>query len=319
MREEDCMKNMVICGLGYISSRVAEGCLLARGMRLYGLCSQSLEKAQIAADRYDVQTAYGSYAEVLEDPMVDAVYLCTPNGTHVAMARQALLAGKSVICEKPLAPNTTEARELFSLARERGVLLMEAVKTVFSPLLHAVREQVRAGAIGDLYLIEADYCYDMAKAGKQPSDWIFGPGGGCSLDIGVYPAALALLFAEAPTAQCTTAKRTLGYPVDAGMQALVEFQNGVVAHLASSWLRDVPDKGSATLSGTRGTVRIPAYWKAREAYLTCGGEQRTITADFESDFTPEIEAAAAAMDQGLSEVPGVGERETLVILRMLGC
>lgn len=312
------MKNMVICGLGYISGRVAEGCLAAQGMRLYGFQSRSLEKAQSAAETYDAVAAYGSYEEVLADSEIDCVYLCTPNAMHVEMARQALLAGKSVICEKPLAPTVEDARQLFALAREQGVLLMEAAKTLASPLLLEVRDAMRAGAIGEFYGIEADYCYDMAGTGKGLGDWIFGSAGGCALDIGVYPAALATLFAEAPVSDAKIVHRSFGYPVDADLEALVEYEVDLVAHLSASWMRDVHGKGSATLYGTEGTIEIPAYWKAREAtVIHSDGTCETISAAFPSDFTPEIEAAASAMEQGLCEVPGMGAAETLAILSIV--
>ena len=312
------MRNMVICGCGYISGRVADGCKAAQGMRLYGFQSRRLERARDAVRLHGATVAYGSFEDVLADPAVDFVYLCTPNGTHVAMARQALLAGKAVICEKPLSPTVDEARELFSLARAKGVLLMEAAKTLASPLLLKVRESVRAGSIGELYGIEADYCYDMASTGKLLDEWVFGHGGGCALDIGVYPAALACLFATAPVADAKVVHRSFGYPVDADLEALVEYEDGLVARLSASWMRDVPGKGAATLLGTRGRIEIPAYWKAREAAVICAdGTCETISVEFASDFTPEIEAAAAAMERGLTECPGLGEAETLAILSIV--
>lgn len=308
------MKNMVICGLGYISNRVAEGCLAAEGMRLYGFQSRSLEKAQAAMGRFGAEAAYGSFEDVLADTAVDCVYLCTPNDMHVDMTRQALCAGKAVICEKPLAPTAKDAWQLFALAAEQGVLLMEAAKTLASPLLLKVRDAVRDGIIGKLSAIEANYCYDMSTVGKESDDWIFGPCGGCALDIGVYPAALACLFAEAPTIDVKIVRRDFGYPVNADMEAFIEYEDGLTAHLCASWLRDVPGKGTATLYGTEGVIEIPMYWKTHEAHVTTGGKTSIISAEFPSDFTPEIESAAAAMEQGLCEVPGMGREETISIL-----
>lgn len=311
-------KNLVVCGLGYISGRVAEGCLLARGMALHGLQSREAEKARARARELGAPAAYGSFDEVMADPAVDAVYLCTPNAQHVPMARRALLAGKAVVCEKPLAPSQAEVRELFSLARERGVLLMEAAKTCFSPLLLAVRDLVRAGRIGTLTQVDADYCYSMAATGQGEGAWVLGEAGGCALDIGVYPAALASLVADAPVASASVVRRDLGYPCDADVQSLVEFADGLVARLSASWMRDVPDKGGCVLWGTEGRVEVPAYWKARSARVVTAGGVEELEVPFASDFTPEIEAAAEAMARGLSECPLMDEARTLSVLSMLG-
>lgn len=313
------MRNIVICGLGYISERVAQGVDLAQGALLYGVQSRDLGKAQAAARRLGARVAFGSYEDVLADPGVDAVYLCTPNNTHVVLARQALEAGKSVICEKPLAPSRRDARELFSLAKAKGCLLMEAEKTAFSPLVALVREEVGAGAIGELVSIEAAYAYDRLSVGADPAHWVFGDAGGCALDIGVYPACFANAIVGSPVARVECVRDKLApYSVDFGVRSYVTYANGVVASISASWCYDLPGKGGACVHGTRGFIEVPCFWKGTEATLRTSEGSRVLHAKMASDFTPQIEAAVAAMEHGLSECPGMGEAETLAILEVLG-
>lgn len=317
--EGDIMKNMVICGLGYISNRVAHGCMLAKSMNLYGVQSRSIDKARSTAERLGAERAYGSFEEVLGDPAVDLVYLCTPNGTHAHMAEQALKAGKAVVSEKPLASNTEEVSRLFAIARETGCLLMEAEKTAFSPLVAKLREIIASGAIGELTSIEATYAYDRLAEGTDPSHWIYGEAGGCALDIGVYPACFANAIAGSSINKVDVVRDYLApYTVDFGVRAHALYESGVIASIASSWCYDLPGKGGAYIHGTKGFIEVPAYWKSSKAIVHTAWETYAVCVEMASDFEPEIEAAARALEQGLCEVPGMGERETCAIYQLFG-
>lgn len=94
---------------------------------LYAVASRDLAKAQKEAKQYNFTKAYGSYQELLDDPEVDMVYISTPNGLHYEWASKALKAGKHVLCEKPFTSNAAEAKKLVQEARERGLVLEEAV------------------------------------------------------------------------------------------------------------------------------------------------------------------------------------------------
>ena len=94
---------------------------------LYAIASREPPVAQAAAKRYHFTKAYGSYQELLDDELVDIVYVSTPNGLHFEWAAKAMEKGKHVLCEKPFTANGEEAKRLVELAAAKGVILEEAV------------------------------------------------------------------------------------------------------------------------------------------------------------------------------------------------
>ena len=135
-----------------------------------GGASSSAERAHDAAGRLGIGTAFTSVDELLADPAIDVVHVCTPNSTHAAIARAALLAGKHVICEKPLATSATDAAELAELAAERG--LVGAVPFVyrFHPMVREARARVARGETGRLLTVQGAYLQDWL-ATPHDDDW----------------------------------------------------------------------------------------------------------------------------------------------------
>ena len=101
---------------------------------IVALSSRTLEKAQNKASEWDIPTAYGSHAELLQDEMVNIVYISNVNTQHYPWAKAALEAGKHVICEKPCTTTVAQTKELYALARQKGLFFMEAQKMLFLPL-----------------------------------------------------------------------------------------------------------------------------------------------------------------------------------------
>ena len=95
------------------------------------LSSRTLEKAEEKANAWGIPKAYGSHEDLLKDSDVDIVYISAVNSAHYRWAKAALLAGKHVICEKPCTTTEAQTRELFALAKEKGLFLMEAQKMLF--------------------------------------------------------------------------------------------------------------------------------------------------------------------------------------------
>jgi predicted dehydrogenase len=152
--------------------------------------SRTEASANAFADEFDIPTRFGSYEELVSDPDVDVVYVSTPHPMHHANTLLALNAGKPVLCEKPFTMNSSEARDVVAIAREKGLFLMEAMWTRFLPHIVKIRELVQSGALGELVLVEADHGQWFPL---DPNHRIFAPelGGGALLDLGVYPVSFA--------------------------------------------------------------------------------------------------------------------------------
>jgi predicted dehydrogenase len=148
------------------------------------IASRDLAKAQHAARRLGIEKAYGSYEALLADPEIDAVYNPLPNHLHVPWTVKAAETGKHVLCEKPIALNAAEARQLLGVRTRTGVRIQEAFMVRHHPQWLTARELVRGGRIGELRSMAGYFSYfnrDAANIRNVPAF-----GGGALMDVGCY-------------------------------------------------------------------------------------------------------------------------------------
>ena len=312
------MKNVGIIGLGNIANRVAKGVLCSKNACLYAVASRSVDNAKSFANKYGALNYYGSYEEMLNDPKVDLVYICTPNTLHYEQIKLCFAYGKHVICEKPMVKNEEQVRELFSLARDKGCFLMEAEKTMFTPLNKKIKEMISEGVIGKLHTIRAQYCSDGLD-GLSLDHWVLGEEfGGCTYDIGVYPICFAHFYADSNIKEFQTEPvKNPDFKCDFGMDADIFYENGIYANVRANWFYQAENKGKAVLVGDNGYFEIPAYWKGNKAYLHKDEQVAEIVVDMESDFEGEITHAIECIEAGLPESPVLGEKMSVEIIRVV--
>ena len=187
------------------------------------IASRSLEQARNVATALGIPKAYGSYAELLADPEIDAIYNPLPNDLHVSHTLAAARAGKHVLCEKPIALNTADAIRLREAPRDR--IIAEAFMMRFHPQWLRVRELVRSGELGEVRTITGFFGYhnvDPLNIRNDPSK-----GGGVAWDIGCYPIVSArFLFDAEPRRVVALVDRDPTFQVDRLTSALVDFGDG---------------------------------------------------------------------------------------------
>ncbi|TFK74945.1 NAD(P)-binding protein [Pluteus cervinus] len=161
--------------------------------------SRSVEKAQefidtVAGGDKSIKP-YGSYHDVYADKDVDAIYIGTPHTFHYVNALDAIKAGKSVLCEKPVTTNLPELRALHTAAKEHNVFFMEAMWTRFQPLSLEIKRIIDQGALGDPVVLHADLSGNFDIHNLPLTHRILDPalGGGALLDLGPYPLIWAIL------------------------------------------------------------------------------------------------------------------------------
>lgn len=192
---------------------------------IVAIASRDLARAQEAADALNIPNAYGSYEELLADETVEAVYNPLPNHLHVPWSIKAADAGKHVLCEKPIALNTAEARTLLEARDRTGVRIQEAFMVKTHPQWLETRKLIQAGRIGELRSITGFFSYfnpDPANIRNQIE-----LGGGALMDIGCYPITISRFMYE------TEPRRVLGLierdPVsmtDTLTTGVLDFPNG---------------------------------------------------------------------------------------------
>lgn len=188
-----------ILSTGHIASVLARDlALLPEEAALVAVGSRSQEKADEFAETYGFRRGHGSYEALAADPEVDVVYIASPHSDHYASAKLCLEAGKAVLVEKPLTVSPEQTEELVALARDRGLLLMEAMWTRTQPLIRRAAELVASGELGEVRHVDAQFgfAFDGPTTHRllDPEQ-----AGGAILDAGVYPVHGVDLFLGEPT------------------------------------------------------------------------------------------------------------------------
>jgi predicted dehydrogenase len=148
-----------IVGTGFIGPVHVEA-LRRLGRDVVGVLGSTLDKSRQTAQRFGIPRAYGSFAELLGDPEARVVHLASPNRVHYEQCKQALAAGKHVVCEKPLALDSIQSRELETLAVKSGLVAAVCYNVRYYPLCLEARERIAAGALGTIHHVTGAYVQD---------------------------------------------------------------------------------------------------------------------------------------------------------------
>lgn len=309
--------NIALLGLGSIANRIIQGIKEAEDATLYAVASRDIQRSLIVQKESDALHAFGSYEEAYKDINVDILYIATANPYHYEMIREGLLHHKHVICEKPMVESIKQLEELFALAKEQGVFLMEAEKTLFTPLNQRIKEMIMQGVIGDVVAIDATYAQPTLYETESFEHWVFQDGfGGCTFDIGVYPICYCNYFANSTVKTITTEKRYEQLATDVHVQGMLTYANQVQATFCASWIMMSENEG--TIYGTKGYIKTKNFWKnnCSELFLADGTIEK-IEVPKTSDFKGEIEHAIKCIKSNLCESPILGLEETRAILRIV--
>lgn len=283
--------NWGIIGAGRIAHQFAADMSFVSNSRLHAIAARDIERAIEFASQHNITHAYGDYDRLFNDEKVDAIYIATPHNFHFEQAKAAILAGKAVLCEKPITISVVEAQTLYDLAEEKQVYLLEGMWTYFLPAIQQAKRWVKQGRIGNLMHIKADFGYPQAY---QPNsrEYAKSLAGGCIFDMGVYPIALTQLFIpETPKSGFVTSHLAPN-GVESDASFIFEYDQ-VTATLATSFRCKL--QNWAYIIGDKGYIAIPDFWRASACHLYHGDE---LVAEFDDNrtsigFNYEIEAAAS--------------------------
>jgi predicted dehydrogenase len=226
--------------------------------RIDAIASRDLSRAKETADQLGISKAYGSYEELLADPAIEAIYNPLPNELHVPWTIKALEAGKHVLCEKPIALNAAEAKQLIGARDRAGKLVAEAFMVRYHPQWRRTREIVRSGEIGEAKAIQTFFTYyllDPTNIRNIP------PGGGGIYDIGCYAIISGrYLFGAEPIRVAATLDRDPKMGTDRLASALIEFPGA--RHLLFTCSTQLSPIQRVTVVGDKGRVEIAIPFNA---------------------------------------------------------
>ena len=247
------MIRIAFVGTGMIVPQMLEAMQTVQGYEVVAICGRSREKA----GRFGIPHVYTDYAEMLARTDIDFVYIALPNTLHYAAAKQALLAGHNVLCEKPFTSTVEESAELFDLAREKDLFIFEAISNIHLPNFYKVRELLPQ--IGPVHLIHADYDehfdrYDAYMAGADIPVFTQEYEGGALRDINIYCLHIILALYGRPDHVFYAATALGRNAIGTAGVATLSYGNGMVAVCTASMDSDGPH--GFYFQGEKGAIRV---------------------------------------------------------------
>ncbi|MBR6212637.1 MAG: Gfo/Idh/MocA family oxidoreductase [Bacteroidales bacterium] len=309
--------NLGIIGAGWIADKMAETITGLGNPDIvpYAISSRSLDKAVSFAGRWGFKKAFGSYEEMLADPVVNLVYIATPHSHHYAHARLAVEAGKAVLCEKAFTANAREAAALLSLAEQKGVFITEAIWTRYMPLSLKVKEILDSGRLGRPKMLSASLCYAM-----EQKERILRPDlcGGALLDLGVYCINFARMYFGSDFAS-TDSSYILGETgTDMYENITLKYRDGRVANLTAAALgrcnREgliVCDDGYIVVEN----INCPEAVKVYRDYTLV--EEYYPPKSQVTGYEYQVLACKDAMEKGWLESPFMPHAETVSVMEQM--
>ena len=289
-----------IIGLGRIAHSFASDLQKVPHASLHGVASRSLERAKQFANTYGVSNYYDSYESLLQNDEIDAIYIATPHVFHKEHTLLSLDYGKAVLCEKPFAMNANEVALMIQKAKEKNVLLMEALWTAFLPHYQFVIQCIKDKSLGELKSLKANFCF-APELNFEDRVLDKNLGGGALLDIGIYPIFTALSSLGIPNAIEANAT-FFGNGADSSCTMNFEYLN-TSADLYCSLVETIPSE--ATFTFEKGELFLHSmFHQPTQLTKTIKGFSELLDFGYQSTgYTYEIEHFNALLRAGKTESP----------------
>lgn len=283
------------------------------GGEIVGISSRDLAKSESFAEKHGIPKAYGSHIDLLQDEDINTVYIASINSAHFHHCKDALDHGKNVICEKPFTRSPEEAEFLFNLAKEKGLFLVEAQKSVFLPIANKVKEIIGSGQLGDIHLVDFSSSSDPGY-----NQWINSKeaGGGTLYGNASYFMHLTRFWFE------DTPRNVIGMsniaPEGADSQCIISFKMREHIMVVSKISYDIRTVDKAIIYGKNGRIEIPDYWKARKCSVVLrDGTTEHFEFPCEHELRYELEHYEHCIKEGLTESPVMSREMTVKTLETM--
>lgn len=254
---------------------------------LYGCASRNFKKAQDFAEKFNIPHPYENYEALLADETIAAVYVAVPNLQHFAYCKQALLAGKHVLCEKAITTNLAELTELMALAAEKHLIIQEAMTIFNMPLYDTLTEKIQQQAFGPLKMVQAPF---GSYKDPDPTNRFFNPdlGGGALLDIGTYAVSFMMQFLTATPQLIATKMIPFETGVDEASVSIFANEKQELATVSLSFQGKMPKVGIVTFENAYLTIADYPRGEACEITFNDGRKERLEIGNSQSALNYEV-------------------------------
>ncbi len=313
------MINIAILGAGNIAGTMARTLngMEEKGRQFccYAVAARDLDRAEAFAKEHGFEKAYGSYEDMLADEYVDLVYIATPHGYHYEHIKLCLDHNKHVLCEKAFTLNAAQAREVFAIAKEKNLLLTEAIWPRYQPMRKILKDLLDSGIIGKVHMMHANIAFHSDYVPRMSRPEL---GGGALLDIGVYPLNLAIMaFGDNVTKVDSSAQLTED-GVDAQESISLHFADGKFAVIVAS-MYGYGDT-SAMFFGEKGRVVLENIFNPISLTVYNGHGELVEKIDRPEQITGyeyEVRSCMNAIESGELECPEMPHKDTIFMMDLM--
>lgn len=304
-----------ILGLGKIARCMATAVSGLDQVEKYAVAARDLDRAQAFAKEWGYEKAYGSYEELVSDPEVELIYVATPHSHHYEHAKLCLENGKNVLLEKAFTVNAKQAEELIALAKEKNVLLAEAIWTRYMPSRKMIDELLEKGIIGKITSITANLGYELHNIPRLQEPEL---AGGALLDLGIYPINFAKMVMKQDVKEVYSNAVMSPKGIDWTNSITLIFEDDTMAVLHSTMLAGINrmgvicgDKGYLEVQNINNCEEIRLYDLAHKLVETYPVPEQI------NGYEYEVIACIKAIEEGKIECEEMPHEETLWVMRLM--
>ena len=286
------------------------------GMTLQGVASRNPQSSVHFAHQYPNCISYDSIEDLLHSRHIDAVYIATPHVAHFTVTSAAILAGKHVLCEKPMTMNARQAETLIALSRKHNIFLMEHMWTRFLPVTEQVLSWVRAGQIGPIETLHIVHGF-CATPNKSPR--LFHPdlGGGALLDIGIYGVHYTTMLLGFAVEKIDVSTTFGAHGIDEASTITLSYKDRKKSSIHTSIIEDSGNK--IHIIGSKGEIVVAPYSRAETATLSAHDGETVLyeKPHLFTGFEYSIREASRCIGKNLVESPYLPLKTTLNNLQLM--
>ncbi len=303
-----------VIGAGMIAKVACREIVKSGRHEIAAVYSRTYGSALRFAKKYGAK-CYRTLEEMLADENVDAVYIATPHSAHYSNLIACVNAGKPALAEKAFTVNASQAERAFDLAKEKKVLICEAMWTRFQPVVLEVAEAVGNGEIGEIKCFRGGFSTPATWVRRFLSDRLFKPeyAGGALLDVGVYPISFSHMLLGVPDVVECAAKLEGG--IDLTDDILLKYAGGAVCSLTCTL--EGLKSFTGVIEGDKGRIVMPDYTRPKKA--TVYGEDGKVTRVIKGKkgYVYEFDAFADCVKRGETECRFMTAQDTVEVMRIL--
>lgn len=307
--------NIGILGAGNIASTMAKTLNSMKGVKCRAVASRDLARAKNFALEHRIQNAYGSYEELASDPAIDIIYIATPHSHHAEHAKLCIEHGKAVLCEKAFAKNAAEAKSVLDFAKEKNVLVTEAIWTRYMPSRKLIDEILVSSIIGKITSLSANLHYNIYHKERLVNPAL---AGGALLDVGIYTLNFALMHFGSEIERVESSAALTETGVDGTNSITLYYKDGRAAFLNSGMFSRSDRKG--IFFGERGYIVVENINNPNS--ICVFDERDNLVKKVEvppqiSGYEYEVEETVAALSAKKLECDSMPHRETLRVMEIM--